>query len=130
MTPQQIDLLLEIQHRQMVALEKIAITLEKLTPNNAPNYQYPLESFKTFNWQSISATVEQTDNYGATVVTWSGQQYIRRSPANKFEPAIWFSRCTKKKEDGTNEYERLITFKSLSQTEVEPLPQKVNRIIG
>jgi hypothetical protein len=129
MNSSQIDLLIEIQHRQMVALEKIAIALDKLTPKNAPNYQYPLTSFKTFEWESIEATVDRVDNYGASVVTWNGQQYIRRSPTNKFKPAIWFSRCTNKRDDGTNEYERLITFKYVSEAEVEPLSEKVNRLI-
>jgi hypothetical protein len=129
MNSEQIDLLIEIQHRQMIALEKIAIALDKLTPKNAPNYQYPLTSFKTFEWESIEATVDRSDNCGATVVTWNGQQYIRLSPVNKFKPAIWFSRCTSKRDDGSNEYERLITFKSMPKAEIEPLPEKVNRLI-
>lgn len=42
---------------------------------------------------------------------------------------IWFSRCVKKNADGKNEYERLITFKSISDAEIEPLSEKVTRII-
>ncbi|MBD2341237.1 hypothetical protein H6G64_30160 [Calothrix sp. FACHB-156] len=132
MTPEQIHAWLQIQQRQMLALEKMAanlermaIALDRLSPRTAPNYQYPLESFKTFDWSSIGATVEQKDQHGPAVVSWGGQQFIRRSPANKYDPAVWFSRCVGKAEDGSNSYERLITFKSLSKTEVDPLPEKV-----
>ncbi|MHC5829041.1 MAG: single-stranded DNA-binding protein, partial [Nostoc sp.] len=69
------------------------------------------------------------DQHGAAIVGWGGQQFIRRSPANKYDPAIWFSRCTGKAEDGSNAYERLITFKPLSKTEVDPLPEKVTRLV-
>jgi hypothetical protein len=132
MTPEQIQAWLQIQQRQMLALEKMAVSLEKLTaaveqltPRTAPNYQYPLESFKSFDWSNIGATVERNDQHGAAIVLWRAQQFIRRSPSNKFGAAIWFSRCTGKAEDGSNAYERLITFKPLSKTEVEPLPEKV-----
>lgn len=136
MTPEEIHTWLQIQHRQMLAQERIANSLEKITaalerlaPRTAPNYQYSLESFKTFDWSSIGATVERSDRHGPAVVGWGGQQFIRRSPANKYDPAIWFSRCTGKAEDGTNAYERLITFKPLSKTEVDPLPDKVRRLV-
>jgi hypothetical protein len=136
MTPEQTHTWLQIQQRQTLALEKIAVSLEKLTaaaerltPKTAPNYQYSLESFKTFDWSGIGATVEKSDQHGAAIVSWGGQQFIRRSPANKYDPAIWFSRCTGKAEDGSNVYERLITFKPLSKTEVDPLPDKVRRLV-
>ena len=54
MTPEQIQLLLDLQFRQTIALEKISLALEKLTPTDAPNYEYPLESFSNFDWGSIS----------------------------------------------------------------------------
>ncbi|HEY9635256.1 MAG TPA: single-stranded DNA-binding protein [Coleofasciculaceae cyanobacterium] len=132
MTPEQTNLWLEIQHRQMLALERIADTLERIAPTStkAPNYQYPLESFTTFDWTSIGATIVQNDQYGAAIVSWRGQQFVRRSPSNKFDPAIWFSRCVGKDESGENRYERLITFKPLSKTEVEPVPEKVRRLVG
>lgn len=132
MTPEQTELWLEIQHRQMVALEKIADTLERIAPTstNAPNYQYPLESFTTFDWASIGAAIVQSDQYGPAIVNWRGQQYLRRSPSNKFDPAIWFSRCVGKDDSGENRYERLVTFKPLSKTEVEPVPDKVRRLVG
>jgi hypothetical protein len=108
-------------------LEKIAIALVASTPKTAPNYQRSLQSFKNFDWASIDAEVEQSDAQGATVVSWAGQLYTRRSPVNKFDPAIWFSRCVGKGEDGANQYERLITFKSVG--EVEPISPKVNRLM-
>lgn len=75
-------------------------------------------------------SVERSDQYGAAIVSWRGVQFVRRSPSNKFGEAIWFSRCVGKGDDGSNIYERLITFRPLSKTEVEPLPEKVRRLVG
>ena len=132
MTPQQTELWLEIQHRQMVALERIAETLERIAPTNtaAPNYTYPLESFSGFDWESIGVTVTRTDNNGAAIVSWRGRQFTRRCPTNKFGVAVWYSRCVGKNENGENLYERLITFKPVSKTGVEPLPEKVRQMVG
>lgn len=129
MTPEQTNLWLDIQHRQMTALERIADVLERIAPTQqpAPNYQYPLESFAEFSWGQIGAEVVQRDQYGAAIVNWRGQQYVRRSPSNKFGEAIWFSRCIGKDDNGENKYERLVTFRPLSKFEVEPLPEKVAR---
>jgi hypothetical protein len=131
MTPEQTHLWLEIQHRQMVALERIADSIQHLVPVStaAPNYQQPLESFAQFDWSTIGATVERSDQYGAAIISWRGLQFVRRSPSNKFGEAIWFSRCTGKGEDGENKYERLITFKAVCKVEVEPLPEKVSRLM-
>jgi hypothetical protein len=135
MTPEERHLWLQIQQRQMLALEKIsaqlermAIALDRLSPRTAPNYQFPLESFRGFDWSAIGATVDKSDQHGAAVVSWNGQQYTRRSPSNKFDPAVWFSRCVGKGDDDKNVYERLVTFKPLSKTEVDPLPEKVTRL--
>lgn len=130
MTPEDIKTLLEIQHRQMLALERIADTLARLTPTQttAPNYQYPLETFTNFDWESIGATVERSDSDGAAIVNWRGNRFVRRSPSNKFGEAIWFSRCVGKDESGENKYERLCTFKPVSKVEVEPVPTKVTRL--
>ena len=110
MTPEQTNLWLEIQHRQMIALENIATSIQQLVPLStaAPNYQQPLESFARFDWESISATVERSDQYGAAIVSWRGLQFVRRSPSNKFGEAIWFSRCTGKGEDGENKSPRCL----------------------
>ncbi|PMB14898.1 single-stranded DNA-binding protein [Fischerella thermalis] len=130
MTPNQINLWLEIQRRQMAALERIAEALDRLAPNTAPNYQRSIEDFKHFDWASINATVERSDQYGAAIVNWRGYQFIRRSPSNKFGEAIWFSRCVGKGDDGENKYERLVTFKPLSKKEVEPIPEKVGKFLA
>ena len=131
MTPEQTHLWLEIQHRQMVALERIADSIQQLVPIStaAPNYQRPLESFAQFDWESIGATVERSDQYGAAIVSWRGLQFVRRSPSNKFKEIIFLSRCIGKDDDGNNKYERLISFKVVSKVEVEPLPDKVTRFV-
>lgn len=129
MTPDQTELWLNIQFKQAQALERIAVALEQLSPRTTPNYQYSLETFHDFEWDSIGATVIKTDRDGAAVVAWNGQHYFRRSPSNKYEPAVWFSRCTGKGDDGNNSYERLITFKDLSKKEIDPLPQKVRDFV-
>lgn len=113
----------------MLALERIADALEQATPTaQAPNYQRPLEDFADFDWASINATVDQVDRYGAAIVSWRGQQFIRRSPSNKFGEAIWFSRHSGKTDDGENKYERLVTFKPVSRV-VEPVPDKIQRVM-
>ena len=130
--PDQWQLFLEIQHRQMLALEKLASAVERLVPTTttAPNLTAPLESFASFDWVSIGATVERADQYGAAIVSWRGLQYVRRSPSNKYQEIIFFSRCTGKDDDGNNRYERLISFKPMSKIDVEPLPERVSRIVN
>lgn len=132
MTPQQFDAILAILSQQTLALERLADAVERLAPTTttAPNYIYSLESFKRFSWESIGATIERSDQYGPAIVSWRGQQFVRRSPSNKFGEAIWYSRCVGKDENGENKYERLITFKPFSKTEVEPIPEKVMRIVA
>lgn len=129
MTPDQYNLWLEIQHRQINALERIAEALDRLAPNTAPNYQRSLEEFRSFAWESISATIERSDQYGAAIVNWRGYQFVRRSPSNKFGEAIWFSRCIGRDDAGENKYERLITFKPISKAQVDAIPEKVSRLM-
>ncbi len=129
MTPDQFNLWLEVQHRQITALEQIAEALDRLAPNTAPNYQRSLEEFRSFAWESINATIERSDQYGAAIVNWRGYQFVRRSPSNKFGEAIWFSRCVGKDETGENKYERLITFKPTSKAQVDAIPEKVSRLM-
>jgi hypothetical protein len=100
--------------------------IKALLPRLAPNLTYPIDRFSSFDWHSIGATVLERDRHGATVVSWAGRIYFRRSPSNKFDAAIWFSRCTGKGEDGTNSYERLVTFKAV-KFDVSPVPDKVAR---
>ena len=108
---------------------RIADALEMLAPPAKPQHkEIPLESWRGFDWSTIGAKVELSDNYGAAIVSWRGQQYQRRSPNNKFGEVIFFSRCTGKNEAGENQYERLCTFKPLSRKTVEPVPEKVRSL--
>ena len=103
-----------------------AIKALLLMSATAPNLLYPLNHFVYFDWSSIGATVLEKDRHGATLVSWAGRIYQRRSPSNKFEAAIWFSRSVGKGEDGSTTYERLITFKQMNYS-VDPVPEKVRQ---
>jgi hypothetical protein len=118
------DELLRAIAYQTILLERIAVALEG--NGMVPNYQIGLDSFLSFDWDTIGATIEQVDTDGVAAVTWRGNRYTRRSATNKFEPAIWFSRATGKKDEAGNpKYDRLITFKRLA--EAEPLPVKLSK---
>lgn len=123
MTDEQFQLILGALHQQTDLLERLVAAIEARSP--APGYVRALAEFAEFDWSEIDATVIQTDSDGIAAISWRGHRYTRRSPANKFDPAIWFSRVVGKDEDGSSRYERLITFKELA--EPEPLPQKVKR---
>lgn len=128
MTPQDFQTYINHQQLQIQVLQRIADALEMLAPPRAPNYQLPLEQWRNFDWSKIGVVVELSDNYGAAVVSWREMQFTRRSPQNKFGVAVWYSRCVGKNDAGENQYERLVTFKPLSQVAVEPLPQKVQQL--
>ncbi len=102
------------------------VTIKALLPKHCPDLVYPIARFTTFDWNAIGASVLESDRYGATLVSWAGRVYSRRSPSNKFGEAIWFSRSTGTRVDGSTSYERLITFKLL-RYDVETLPEKVAR---
>lgn len=123
MTDDQFQLILETLYQQTDLLERLVAVIEARSP--APGYVRALTEFAGFDWSEIDATVLQTDSDGIAVISWRGHRYTRRSPSNKFDPAIWFSRAVGKDEDGNSRYERLITFKELA--EPEPLPHKVKR---
>lgn len=125
----QISLQNQLLERIAIATERTAESVAQIVSSNttAPNLTAPLESFATFDWSSLGATVERSDQWGVAIVSWRGLQFVRRSPSNKYDPAIWFSRCTGKADNGENIYERLVTFRPLSKIEVEPVPEKVAR---
>jgi hypothetical protein len=107
-------------------LERIAAAVESLARDGAPqapNYVKPLGDYRQFDWSSIAASVVQQDADGPTHVEWGGYLWNRRSPANKFDPAIWYSRAQGRDEQGNVTYLRLITFKPLK--EPDPVPDKV-----
>lgn len=99
-----------------------------ISSNPAPNYQRSLSDYPGFDWLSIGATALKEDNDGVTAVEWNGQVFTRRSPNNKFDAAIWFSRCVGKDADGNNKYVRLISFKAAA--DAEPIAAKAKKDIG
>jgi DdrB-like protein len=98
-----------------------------VSSNPAPNYQRPLSEYLTFDWASIGATVLNRDGDGATAVEWNGQVFTRRSPSNKFDAAVWFSRHLGQDSDGNKRYARLISFRVLS--DAEPIAAKAKKAI-
>lgn len=123
---QALNTFLDYQRRKTLALEQIASCLGQLNLSAAaaaPNYTRSLAEFNGFDWASIGASVVQRDPKGATIVRWGNHDYVRRSPANKFGEAIWFSRSVGRDEQGHTTYERLITFKRMASAEA--IPQRV-----
>ena len=98
-----------------------------VSSNPTPNYQRPLSEYPIFDWPSIGATVLNRDEDGATAVEWNGQVFTRRSPSNKFDAAVWFSRHLGQDADGNKRYARLISFKTLS--DAEPIAAKAKKAI-
>ena len=98
-----------------------------VSSNPAPNYQRPLSEYPIFDWPSIGATVLNRDGDGATSVEWNGQVIMRRSPSNKIQCAIWFSRHLGQDSDGNKRYARLITFRDLN--DAEPIAAKAKKAI-
>ena len=98
-----------------------------VSSNTAPNYQRPLSEYPTFDWSSIDAIVLNQDGDGATSVEWNGQIFTRRSPSNRFQEAVWFSRHLGQDSDGNKRYARLISFKALSHA--EPIAVKAKKAI-
>jgi hypothetical protein len=82
-------------------------------------------SYDGFDWSSIGAGVLKEDEDGVSSVEWNGQVFTRRSPNNRFDAAIWFSRCVGKDSDGNNRYVRLISFKVAS--DAEPIAAKAKK---
>lgn len=96
-----------------------------LVSSPAPNYQRQLNEYQNFDWGSIGAMILKQDEDGVSAVEWNGQVFVRRSPNNKYDAAIWFSRCTGKDADGNNRYVRLISFKAVN--EAEPIAAKAKK---
>lgn len=122
--------ILDLNLRQAIALEKIAQILERSLPQQpAPNYKAILENFHNFNWSTIRAEVETTDSYGVASVIWHSRRYKRRSPDNAYGAVIFFSRAVGKNEDGSNKYERLITFEPLKDLDIQPISRKAEQAL-
>jgi hypothetical protein len=119
----------EIFRMIAASLEGIESHLRQIaiSSNPAPNYQRSLNEYPTFDWSSIGATVLDRDGDGATSVEWNGQVFTRRSPNNKFDAAVWFSRHLGQDSDGNKRYARLINFRDLS--DAEPIAAKAKKAI-
>ncbi len=120
----------EILHLIAERLQSIDVSLRQiaLASNPAPNFQRPLSEFPNFDWSAIGATILKDDADGVSAVEFNGQTFVRRSPSNKFDVAIWFSRCVGKDQDGQNKYARLITFKDAGDS--EPIAPKAKKAIN
>ena len=106
-------------------LVRIADAMERLASGGkptAPNIVRPIEEYKTFDWAAHNMEVVKRDDDGPTHVSYGGVLYTRRSPSNKFEPAIWYSAPAGKDEEGNVEYICLIRFRTFS--DADPLPAK------
>ena len=112
--------------RQNQLLERIAIALERMPANYAPNYQAPLDSFSTYDWSEIGAEVTAQDADGPTIVSVNRVQYIRQASVDPVSPALWFSRRLDPNDAAETPPERLITFNLMSAA-AEPLPESVKR---
>jgi hypothetical protein len=111
-------------------LSRIADSLEILSrpgKDYSPDYVMPIGEFAGFDWGSVNITVVRADRDGPTHLQWNGQVYTRRSPSNKFDPAIWYSRASGKSEDGETEYTRLITFREIK--DADPLGDKTRAVV-
>jgi DdrB-like protein len=119
----------EILRMIAVSLQGVEAHLRQiaLSSNPAPNYQRPLSEYPTFDWPSIGATVLNRDDDGVTAVEWNGQVFTRRSPNNKFDAAVWFSRHLGQDADGNKRYARLISFRDLG--DAEPIATKAKKAI-
>lgn len=115
-----------MDERIIPLLERIAVSLERLANDGkpaAPNLTRPMEEYAGFDWSAIGAEIVKRDDDGPTHIQHNGVLYTRRSPVNKFDPAIWYSAPAGKDDEGNTAYVRLITFKSLG--DADPLPSKL-----
>lgn len=116
-----------IEDQILEQLRRIGDALEKIARGNAPeepNLVKPIEGYQSFDWSSIGASVVRQDSDGPTHLEYGGFVWSRRSPQNKFDGAIWYSRAAGKDEAGNVLYLRLITFREIK--DVDPLPSKLS----
>ncbi|MDR3572822.1 MAG: single-stranded DNA-binding protein [Anaerolineaceae bacterium] len=112
-------------------ISRIADALEKLANNGepvSPDLVRPIEDFSKFEWESINASVVRFDSDGPTHVEYDGAVWTRRSPQNKYDSAIFFSRANGKDAEGNVKYLRLITFKTIK--DADPLPPKAAQAVN
>ena len=116
------DPLIEI----LIQITRIADALDVIARAGAPqepNYIKPIGEYTGFDWSTIGATVVSSDRDGPTHLEYGGFVWTRRSPSNKYNPAVWYSRANGKDADGNTQYLKLITFREI--TGADPIPDKV-----
>lgn len=118
-TNEQLKQIHEELHRISNALERLA----SAQPIRPMEYIRELKDYYSFDWASINARVVHSDADGPTHVEYEGAVYLRRSPTNKYAPAVWFSRSAGQDEEGKTKYVTLITFKNF--TDPDPMPEKI-----
>ena len=104
--------------RIAAAVERIADAMEAKGEFHAPNHQFPLSSYRQFDWSSIQAEVMEVDAHGPTLVKHKNRIYKRRNGDGKFGDAIWYSFALPDKN-----YASLIKFSEKSA--VEPVSKGV-----
>lgn len=115
---------------ELAILTRIAVALEAMVQASAPatpNYQFPFEEYHNFDWSRINATVAASDEYGATIVSWNGHTWKRRSWPQKYGLVVGFTRADGLGEEGVN-WLNLVSFKEM--TAVEPLDSKVTQALA
>lgn len=127
----------ERQRESNAILQVIALSLQSIerhlqqiavASQPAPNFQRDIAYYPNFDWSEIGATILKEDSDGVSAVEWNGQVFTRRAPSNKFDAAVWFSRCAGKDGEGNNKYVRLITFKA--SAEAEPIAEKTKKLVA
>lgn len=107
---------IELTSEMLRQFTRIADALERMANGGeptAPDMRRPIEDYRTFDWSGMGASVINADKDGPTHIEYAGTIWTRRSPSNKFDPAIWFSRAAGKDDEGNVKYLRLITFASI-----------------
>jgi hypothetical protein len=104
---------------------QLKIAAMAIASQQPPDWQRPLMSYFKFDWEQIGAKVYRSDGHGATLVSWMGHVYTRRSGGGKFGRAIWFSRAVRSEGEEAI-YGRLITFKDFASP--EPLHAEITAI--
>lgn len=117
-----------IAHMPLTNLTNIiaAATATMQADRPAPGHRARLVDYPTYPWERIGAEVIASDEYGATIVSWQGHSYRRRTHP-KYGTHIWFSRGAGRDEEGNAHYERLITFGA--DEDVEDLPRGVVELL-
>lgn len=113
-----------ISHKLSRIIELLEIIVRAMNENQPMRAAtFEMHEFHGFNWDSFGAEITLRDQFGPARVRFKGETYTRRTN-DKFGSEIWYSRAVGKKEDGTTEYEKLISFKDFDPP--EPIGRKAH----